>query len=459
MLIIHAHNNHHKDREYIYDVVLRYFWGLEYKLVYEERDNLAIELDGRWLYIDDSFFQIDEKAWLTESSLPKQPLKVIKLPADIRDAAVEPQMPVIYGNCNTNSIFSDDNNTCYVDIFGSAFFMMTRYEEVVKQDRDQFDRFPARASLAYQEGFLERPIINEYLEILWRWMKKYKEDLRRRERKFSIMPTHDVDVPFLALSMNWKEKLRTLVGDVVKRKSLKIFQKNIYTFLLSRVVGYEKDLNNTFDYIMSLSEKHNLVSNFYFMTACGRDWRDGKYSIFCKPIVELAREIIKRGHRIGIHPGFGSYNKKNWIKEDVELLRMMLKKEGINVDELGGRQHYLSWKSPVTFELYEDADVIYDTTLSYADNIGFRCGICYEYPVYNVLKHVRYRLKEYPLLIMDCTLWDKRYMRMNNEEILPTCIELRRKVEKYDGVFVLLWHNTTFKNIFYKEIYENLIYD
>jgi len=41
--------------------------------------------------------------------------------------------------------------------------MLTRYEEVVKSVKDEHERFPARASLAYREGFLMRPIVNEYL--------------------------------------------------------------------------------------------------------------------------------------------------------------------------------------------------------------------------------------------------------------------------------------------------------
>jgi hypothetical protein len=50
--------------------------------------------------------------------------------------------------------------------------MLTRYEEVVKSDRDEHDRYLATASLDYQEGFLERPIFNEYLEILWACIKR-----------------------------------------------------------------------------------------------------------------------------------------------------------------------------------------------------------------------------------------------------------------------------------------------
>lgn len=74
-----------------------------------------------------------------------------------------------------------------LDIFGSAFFMLTRYEEVVKSVKDEHERFQARASLAYQEGFLERPIVNEYLEILWWSMKRLWPNLERKKESFEYI--------------------------------------------------------------------------------------------------------------------------------------------------------------------------------------------------------------------------------------------------------------------------------
>ena len=50
--------------------------------------------------------------------------------------------------------------------------MLSRYEEAVLLDRDDHDRFPATASIAYKTGFLDRPIIDEYVEILWVAMKR-----------------------------------------------------------------------------------------------------------------------------------------------------------------------------------------------------------------------------------------------------------------------------------------------
>ena len=45
-------------------------------------------------------------------------------------------------------------------MFGSAFFMLTRYEELVVADRDQYGRFPAAASVAGREGFLGVPVVD-----------------------------------------------------------------------------------------------------------------------------------------------------------------------------------------------------------------------------------------------------------------------------------------------------------
>lgn len=78
---------------------------------------------------------------------------------------------MIYGQRMTgDSYYRECNHDIQqrLDVFGKASFILTFYEGVVKGDRDVHDRCLAEASLAYQEGFIERPIVNEYLEILWR---------------------------------------------------------------------------------------------------------------------------------------------------------------------------------------------------------------------------------------------------------------------------------------------------
>ena len=107
-------------------------------------------------------------------------------------------------------------------------------------------------------------------------------------------------------------------------------------------------------------------------------------------------------------------------------------------------QHYLRWSCPETWQYYEDAGLKYDTTLSFADHIGFRCGICYEYPVFNVITRKALQLRERPLLVMECSGLDKNYMNLSTEDMLKRVLAIGAKCKKYYGDFVILWHNSRF---------------
>ena len=69
-------------------------------------------------------------------------------------ALVERQIPVLFGSIPGADI--------PIDVFGSAFWMLARVEELAKGALDNHGRFPASRSLAMREGFLDRPIIDEY---------------------------------------------------------------------------------------------------------------------------------------------------------------------------------------------------------------------------------------------------------------------------------------------------------
>lgn len=44
----------------------------------------------------------------------------------------------------------------------------------------------------------------------------------------------------------------------------------------------------------------------------------------------------------------------------------------------------LSWKTPDSWRILEKAGLRYDTTLSFADHEGFRCGVYFLYKPFNV---------------------------------------------------------------------------
>ena len=83
-----------------------------------------------------------------------------------------------------------DTVECSVDLLASTLLTLTRYEEAMSSIRDAHGRFAAAASVALREGFLERPIVDEYglaLEQVLAYLIPAWQPLERRTRvKLSI---------------------------------------------------------------------------------------------------------------------------------------------------------------------------------------------------------------------------------------------------------------------------------
>ena len=65
-----------------------------------------------------------------------------------------------------------------------------------------------------------------------------------------------------------------------------------------------------------------------------------------------------------------------------------------------------------------------------------------KFPAFNFLTRKKLRLREIPLTAMEVT-W-LSYQKTSPEEMLAALKNLVRTVKKYNGTFVLLWHNSSF---------------
>jgi hypothetical protein len=95
-----------------------------------------------------------------------------------------------------------------------------------------------------------------------------------------------------------------------------------------------------------------------------------------------------------------------------------------------------------------------DCTVGYADREGFRCGTCYEFKTFNFLTRKKLNIKEYPLTIMEGTLVG--YRGLAPCEMKKRIALLKDVIKKYNGKFVLLWHNSSFNTdgwLVYKDLY------
>lgn len=421
MIKITIPNNNTAEREYILDIIFDEFLGLEYSLEVGSND-YEIELENKkTLTIKDTFF--------SKYPTDLEYLKLENIPQKIEE----------------------------LDIFAASFFMLTRWEEYVNKNRDSHDRFPATESLAYKQGFLDRPIVNEYIEELKKMLLELDGSLKFKIHNPRLFVSCDIDQPFDCTVENIQNLIRVGAGDILKRKSVKEFLKRVRRYIFNKLENYKYDENYTFDWYMDVCEKAGVKATFYFIPT-SIEKQNGCYELKDKKIQNLIKYIDSRGYEIGVHGSYQTYQDKEKAKLQKNMLDGTLSSLDISQKVVGNRQHYLRWDSSQTPEVLEYAGFEYDTTGAYADRPGFRYGVCYEFSMFDVLNRKKLKLKQRPLIVMECTIIDNMYMGLGySEKALEVMQDLKQKCLKYNGNFSLLWHNSHFKTKEDKKFFEEII--
>ena len=388
--------------EYTLNLILSSY-GIEYRIIPfnqldpNEWDNpLFISYSKDYLLISDRHFHLHASDFFGDNYL---------------------KLPVIYPNN---------------DMIASSFFMVSRYEEVIV---NHYDRFPANASIAYKEGFLDRPIVNEYIDLLWSQIQPFgleREPLTYPGNKtFAVCLTHDVD---WLRQYSFPSTPIVIGSRIIKhRKPREAVDMTIdYIKVLAQL---KRDPFDTFDYIVNLEQSLNFKSTFFFLTDKASKSR------------ELTRELEWKEHEVGLHSNPVNCSIAN---EKRELNRVVLN------SSYGCRQHYLRFKVPDTWIAQQNAGLLYDSTLSFAEHVGFRCGLCTPFQPFNILINQPLSIWELPLTVMDASLHG--YQNLSPEDAYREIIDLIKTVKKHGGVFVLLWHNSSFVWKGWKEVYEKVMY-
>jgi hypothetical protein len=350
-------------------------------------------------------------------------------------------LPVIYKGCRPVAGHVRSIPRCLetdIDIVASAFFMVTRYEELLCPIRDSFGRFPVKESLAYKENFLDRPIVNEYIDLLESWIKEFIPDIKRKkpwgEESFTVCLTHDVDHIY---RYNLYPPIGTIWRTLLQRDFHKAWA--IGCDFIQVKSGIRQDpYTRALDYILELESGYGYKSSFYFLAD------NADYDLNDQCLRGSFAKISNAGFEIGLHASFTAYDSPGILKREKERLADSSK----NIIS-GGRQHYLKWKNPDTWRAWEKAGLTYDATVGFPEKSGFRCGICHPFKPYDLQENRVMNIWELPLIINDVAL--AGYSGLSAEEGYAEMACLLNTVKKYNGVLVLLWHNRFMCDIFTPE--------
>jgi hypothetical protein len=439
---------------WIASILLGEFLGLAFEVRFDRVEKVRICGAGKMLELSGNFFGVAKDKWLSSESLPDEPLqRWVVADSGLNPELLDVSVPVLFGTAGFE-VRGNDDATLNLDIFGSAFFMLSRYEEAVSNLRDSHDRFPAAASLAYRENFLGRPIVDEYVEILWAALKRLWPQLERKARQFKTLVTCDVDHPYHPSAASFTRLMKRTAGEMIRKRTLSQMITPIRNYLASRNGYWQNDpYYYTVDWMMDVNEKAGNRVAFYFIPEITDTEMDDTCSITDSAVKTMMKRIANRGHEIGIHPGYNTYQSPKDIISGVNKLQCVLDRQRIHQRVCGGRQHYLRW-STRTPAMWNAAGLEYDSTLSYADHAGFRCGTCHEYPMFDLHQRTALKLRQRPLICMESTVIDELGY---TDSALERMKKLKRNAQRFNGNFTLLWHNSYFETERAREMYCEII--
>ena len=316
------------------------------------------------------------------------------------------------------------------DIFAASFYLISRYEEYLPHVKDEHERFPASESLAYQNKFLDLPVIDiwalKFGELLRKAFPKFEEELKNEKRRFDFISTIDVDMAF-----KFKHKGFTRnVGGIVKDLSQFNISELWMRFLV--IFGLHKDPYDVYDKLIGMRKKFDIRTLFFFLL--------GEYGTYDKNIspgnsnYRLLIKNIADYCTVGIHPSYMSMKKEQKIKKEQSLLQSI-----VNFPITKSRQHYLRVALPETYQHLVDLEIKQDYSMGYASQFGFRAGTCTPFYFYDLDFEIQTPLKVFPFAAMDVTLKD--YLNFTPKKSYITIMQLANEVRKVRGTMITVFHN------------------
>lgn len=343
----------------------------------------------------------------------------------LSEGSVETVVPLVTVAEDVPVLFPTESGDMPFDILSASFWLISRYEEYLPFTPDNHGRFPAEASLAYREGFLNMPVIEIWARRLTLDLIRYFPFLAFRRHEFRSLVTFDIDQAYAYRGKGILRGAAGLVNDMIRGGGME---------RLRSVSGTEKDPYDVYDYLFETVDLFKADTRFFLPFGSWSEY-DRNNPSDSKLYRELVRDITDR-YPSGIHFSYNCGKNHQLAAKEVQRFR---KVTGRLPEE--SRQHYLLVTFPETYRTLENAGIRTDYSLGYASAPGFRAGISKPFRFYDIGREKTTNLTVVPFAIMDVTFKD--YMKLTPSEAVKQIDSLIREVRNTGGNFVSIWHNSS----------------
>ncbi|MFW6095217.1 MAG: polysaccharide deacetylase family protein [Bacteroidota bacterium] len=320
---------------------------------------------------------------------------------------------------------TNDHSALPFDIFSAVFYMLSRYEEHLPFLADTHGRFEAKESLAYENNFLQDPVVDQWIYAFADIIKKRYPKTSFSKRKFKYISTIDIDNAYAFLFKGISRTLGATLSSIINLN----LEDNIRRY---RTLAGKKDPYDTYDIFFDLHQKYGIEPIWFFLVGHSGKF-DNNVSLEKEAYQNLIQKIAKK-HEVGLHPSYKTSRKTELLTKEKKNLESVIGREVKK-----SRQHYLKLHFNQTYQNLIQAGIKEDYTMGYATEIGFRAGTCTPFKYYDLERETTTDLMVYPFQIMDTTL--NRQKGLSTNEAISLIENMIEKIKKVDGTFISIWHN------------------
>jgi hypothetical protein len=206
------------------------------------------------------------------------------------------------------------------------------------------------------------------------------------------------------------------------------------------LANYETDPFDVFEKIEKINKSASLRA-IYFVH-CGSYNGVDKNINLNHPLFKTAIQKIGKRNLVGIHPSIKSITETSLLPKEIALLQSVLYEQKITKS----RQHFIELKFPNSYKILLTNEITEDYTMGYADEIGFRAGICNSYYWYDVENEKQTALVIHPFCLMEATY---QYFKNNDTKAFLADAEIiSNNVKNVNGELFFVWHNQSFSEIY-----------
>jgi hypothetical protein len=316
------------------------------------------------------------------------------------------------------------------DLFASAFYLISRYEEYFPCMKDNHNRYLPEQSVAFRFNFLNKAMVNRYIDAIQENLTTFYPEYSKKNIQAKSLYTLDIDHAFYAKNVRLEKFL--------KRNILTLFQAE------------EKDKYDTYDFIYTTLNQNKVEHKTFLLCPENPHKNDHFNKREDEAFIELTK-ILNNKTDLNIHPSYNSLNQKNIIEEEKNWLEKKIDKK---IES--SRFHFLRFD----IEFFYASTLLKnhiqsDFSMTYGYYAGFRSSTSLPFYFFDLTNNSKTLLKIYTPCFMDSTF---EYYATSDEhkyiQAKDSYTFLQEEIKNYGGIFIPIFHNDLMAKKEWKSIFE-----